>query len=89
MIIISAAQYARAKDLMARWLDGRIEVRLGEAARALSTADEGSPGERLGSLINGRMTAGLLKTFKYRKIGMSGSGYDREPVYRRISGDEL
>jgi|GEM_PF-2831745 len=56
------------------------EIRLGEACRALDRYFER---EAVTAKVTPAAVSRFLRQAGFEKVGMTGSGYDREPLYRR------
>lgn len=69
-------------DVLDRRFDLHADICLGEATRAIEKHLRAIPGLRH-DLINTTIVAQRLRMKGMRRIGLSGSGYNREPVYSR------
>ena len=78
--LLTPAQLDRANAILGDWLADRIEVELGDAARALD-----QPHHALGFAITRRLVSTLLRKRSFTKFGIAGSGYDRDTLYRKAN----
>lgn len=93
--MMSLDAYQLAGELLDKWLGSRTEVTLGDVAlnldRETITADEQRRADpkltleiRRYQLGQGtRLVSGLLRRRGFRKVGMVGHSYGREPLYRK------
>lgn len=84
---LTPAQVDRADELVAAAVEGRDEVKLGDVARAVSNADLAARADPNAAMLGDHITPGLMSSFLrlqgFAKVGMTGIGHDREPLYRR------
>jgi hypothetical protein len=67
----------KTRDLCCTAIDkGETSVGLGDMARNLSRQ-----AAELDSLVTPMLVSGFLRSFGMRKIGQTGTGYDRQPLY--------
>jgi len=80
-LLLTPAQLERANALLGAWLGDNVVCRLGEACRAIESADREE--QFLSGKVTPRLISTLLRKRGFAMIGYSGCGYDREPVYRK------
>jgi hypothetical protein len=79
--ITDAVTWHAARQLLRGVVEGRSEIGLGEACRRMERA-AADAGHGCNMPISPRIVSGLLRSIDWQKIGMTGAGYDREPLYR-------
>lgn len=75
-----------ADQLLGEWLGDHIEATLGQATRELSriaVQDRRGYDAGIDGVISVGLVSRLLRKRGFRKVGMIGSGYNREPLYRK------
>lgn len=84
MPLITPEQLDHADALLAGVIDGRDEIGLADACRAIENADRQA--RRLP--VHGAKpitVSALLRKRGWVKAGLTGTGHDRQPLYRRAA----
>lgn len=85
---MTTAWASRSARLVAKIVDGRDEVRLGDMARTLerlNASERVEQHEQVIQAVTTREVAMCLRRLGFRRTGWTGHGYDREPVYSRAA----
>jgi hypothetical protein len=71
-----------ASEILEAISAGKDEIRLGHACREMDRI-AGERGWGCSLPVTPAIVSRMLRAHGWRKAGMAGSGYDREPLYRR------
>lgn len=76
--LLTPAQLEHADTVLGDWLGDRTETALCDAARGID-----QPQNKLGFTVTRRLVSTLLRKRGFAAAGVTGTGYDRDTLYRR------